>query len=453
MKRIPSLSLYLIFTLAASAQETVAQFRWEKESDKPASPLARLAPDDGRACLKIVSRDSPNQAIQLLVITNPAVTARFYALTGEVKYDLTDGSGYLEMWNGFGTNRYFTRALGETGPMGKISGKSGWRPFILPFDRSGVSNAPTQLDLVLVLNGRGEVLVGPLNLVQYPQAKSVQEILFPAARAAEAEATPRPVSVMLDGRSCLKFENTTGLPVQVHLATLTNLAVTGRFYSVSGEVKYEGVEGDGYLEMWSVFPGGRYFSRGLEPGGPMGKISRTSRWRPFLLPFDCKGTGEKPTQLEINLALPGRGTVFIGPIKFAENPEWNKYPASFGIADVVREEYYSYGWWSFTTAWKATQAGFPLILVLACVTGWLAHMGKARGSVMAATRAGSALGVLAALAAVVAPAAGQPWWVWFPAAFFAIVLLAIFPWQMWRFRKRYAALELRRMSSMDQLRV
>jgi len=34
-----------------------------------------------------------------------------------------------------------------------------------------------------------------------------------------------------------------------------------------------------------------------------------------------------------------------------------------------------------------------------------------------------------------------------------MVLLAIFPWQMWRYRRRYGALELRRMASMDQLRV
>jgi hypothetical protein len=453
MKKIPSCSLYLICALAVSAQETVSEFRWGNKSDKPASPLAELAAEDGRACVKINSTNQARTAIPLLSITNPAVTARFYGLTGEVKYDMTDGSGYLEMWNGFGTNRYFTRALGEVGPMRKIIGKSAWRPFILPFDRSGASTAPTRLDINLVLNGRGEVLVGPLKLVQYPEAKSVQEILFPAAGTAEAAPMLRPTPVSVDGRSCLKVENTAGLPVQVPLAVLTNPAVTGRFYSVSGEIKYEGVEGDGYLEMWSVFPGGRYFSRGLEPGGPMGKISRTSGWRPFLLPFDRKGISEKPAQLEINLALPGRGTVYIGPIQFGDNPEWNKYPDSAGIADVVREELYSYGWWSFTAAWKATRTGLPLILVLACLTGWLAHKGKARGFVMAATAVGSALGVMAALAAVAAPAAGQPWWVWFPSGFFGIVLLAIFPWQMWRFRKRYGALELRRMASMDQLTV
>jgi hypothetical protein len=277
--------------------------------------------------------------------------------------------------------------------------------------------------------------------------------VVPMADSAQETVSLRPAPVTVDGRSCLKVENSDGLPVQVALATLTNVAVTGRFYSVSGEVRCDGVEGDGYLEMWSVFPNGRYFSRGLEPSGPMGKISRTSGWRPFFLPFDCKGTGEKPAQLEINLVLPGRGTVYIGPIKFSENPEWNKYPNASGIADVVRRDLYSYGWWPLFTAWKVTRVGVPVILGLAGLIGWLAHQGKGRRFVMATTGVCSTLGGMAALAAVVALAAGEPWWVWFPAAFFGLVLLAIFPLQMWRFRKRYGALELRRMASMDQLRV
>lgn len=295
MKRIQSFSLYLICAVAVSAQETVSEYSWEKERGKPASPLATLAAEDGRACLKITSTNAARTQVPLISITNPAVTARFYGLTGEVKYDLTEGSAYLEMWNGFGTNRYFTRALGEIGPMRKISGKSGWRPFILPFDRSGAADAPTRLDVNLVLSGKGEVMVGPLKLVQYPD--------------------------------------------------------------------------------------------------------------------------------------------------------------SFGIADVMRQELYSYGWWTLGTGWKAMEAGVPLILGLACVTGWLAHKGKARRFVMAATGVCATLGVVGALAAVAAVAAGQPWWVWLPAGFLGVVLLAIFPWQMWRYRRRYGALELRRVASMDQLRV
>ncbi len=185
----------------------------------------------------------------------------------------------------------------------------------------------------------------------------------------------------------------------------------------------------------------------------MGKISRTSDWKPFLLPFDRKGVGETPTQLEVNLILPGRGTVYIGPIKFSENPEWDKYGNAAGTAAVVRRELYSYGWWPFLAAWKVIRTGVPMLLGFACLIGWLAHQGKGRRFVMAATAFCSALGVVAALATIVALAAGQPWWVWFPTGVLGLVLLAIFPQQMWRFRKRYGVLELRRIASMDQWRV
>ncbi len=278
-------------------------------------------------------------------------------------------------------------------------------------------------------------------------------LLCALAVSGQETGSLRPMPVTVDGRSCLKVENSGGLPAQVALETLTNITVTGRFYSVSGEVKYDGVEGDGYLEMWSVFPSGRYFSRGLEPFGPMGKISRSSGWRPFLLPFDRNGTPETPTRLEVNLILPGRGTVYIGPIKFSENPEWNKYGNAAGTADVVRRELYSNGWWPLLTAWKLARIGVPVILGLAGLIGWLAHQGKGRRFVMATTAVCSMLGVMAALLTVVAAAAGQPWWVWFPTGLSGLLLLAIFPLQMWRFRKRYGALELRRMASMDQLSV
>src|ERR1700728_94300 len=74
-------------------------------------------------------------------------------------------------------------------------------------------------------------------------AVSGQQTVSELSRNKE-QPTLRPVTVTVDGRSSLKVENTNGLPVQVALATLTNLTVTGRFYSVSGEVKYDRVEGD-----------------------------------------------------------------------------------------------------------------------------------------------------------------------------------------------------------------
>jgi len=146
------------------------------------------------------------------------------------------------------------------------------------------------------------------------------------------------VPLEVDGRSVLKIENTNDLPLQLSLFTIEQPPITAMRYAVSGEIKYENVEGDGYLEMWSYFPPlapglpeGQFFSRTLgAPGSdPMARITGSSSWRSFLLPFDRTGTTNAPTRLEINLFLPGRGVVFLGPIKLRE---WGK-PAAPAVSD------------------------------------------------------------------------------------------------------------------------
>ena len=82
--------------------------------------------------------------------------------------------------------------------------------------------------------------------------------------------------------------------------------VTESRYLIAGEVKYE--DASGYLEMWNTFTEGRYFSRTLGDVGLMAKLSGTSDWRPFMLPFNAEA-GEIPERLEINVVLPGGGKV------------------------------------------------------------------------------------------------------------------------------------------------
>jgi serine/threonine protein kinase len=128
--------------------------------------------------------------------------------------------------------------------------------------------------------------------------------------------------VKLDGRTVLKIENTNDAPLLLSIFTIEKPAITSATYAVLGEIKYENVQGIGYLEMWNCFPPlspglpeGQYFSRTLgEAGsGPMGRISGTSSWRPFTLPFDRSGMTNRPTRLQINIFLPGRGVVWLGP--------------------------------------------------------------------------------------------------------------------------------------------
>ncbi len=123
----------------------------------------------------------------------------------------------------------------------------------------------------------------------------------------------------LDGRTVLKIENLKNAPMQAHLLTIEKPPIGATKYALRGEIRYENVQGRAYLEMWSVFPNGRYFSRTLgDPGsGPMSQLAGTSAWREFTLPFDS--TGESvPIRIEVNLFLPGRGVVFVGPLSLME---------------------------------------------------------------------------------------------------------------------------------------
>jgi hypothetical protein len=120
----------------------------------------------------------------------------------------------------------------------------------------------------------------------------------------------------------LKIENTKDAPLQVRLLTITNPPIKAMHYALVGEIRYTDVQVAAYLETWNVFPEGRYFSRtmGAPGSGPMSQLSGTSDWRSFTLPFDRTGTRQAPTHIELNLFLPGRGTVLVGPIKLTEFP-------------------------------------------------------------------------------------------------------------------------------------
>ncbi len=128
-----------------------------------------------------------------------------------------------------------------------------------------------------------------------------------------------------DGRSALKISNATGTPSTVRICAVQSPPVTKTKYALRGEVKYENVKGNGYLEMWSYFPPtasdapeGAYFSRTLGESGEMGKITGTSNWRKFTLPFDRTGTGAPPCRLEFNLFLPAQGTVYVSHLELVE---------------------------------------------------------------------------------------------------------------------------------------
>ncbi len=158
---------------APAAEDVLRTFDW---SEPPATGQVR------EDALEIVNeRDTP-VTVTLLTIDDPGITGRAYALSGSVGYEAVQGSGYLEMWNHFSDgSRYFSRTLSDHGPMGRLSGTSPPRPFVLPFTISGDTPSPSKLVVNVVLPGRGRVRLSPVELLQFEHS-----VTFGVAQSAGA---------------------------------------------------------------------------------------------------------------------------------------------------------------------------------------------------------------------------------------------------------------------------
>jgi hypothetical protein len=253
----------------------------------------------------------------------------------------------------------------------------------------------------------------------------------------------------VDGKSALKIVNRNETPLRLQLLKIPKPPISKKLYAITGEVKYDGIRGDGYLEMWNFFPPlqsgmpeGQYFSRTLGVGGEMGKLSGTSDWRAFMLPFDSTGGSGSPTRLEINIVLPAQGTIFLGPVKLVE------YTGSFASMGIAS----SNAWWSDRAAGMVGGIGGSVIGCLGGLLGWLAWKGQARRFVVAASWLLIGLGVALGLAAVVALSEKQRYAVWFPLVLGGVLLLGIIPFRLRKFLKHYKDLELRRMMAIDAMK-
>src|SRR6202011_3318954 len=51
-----------------------------------------------------------------------------------------------------------------------------------------------------------------------------------------------------DGALKIVFTNDT---IEAHLLTITNPPISAAVYAITGKIKYESIQGDGYLEMWN----------------------------------------------------------------------------------------------------------------------------------------------------------------------------------------------------------
>ena len=238
------------------------------------------------------------------------------------------------------------------------------------------------------------------------------------------------------GTPALELRATATSPTSFHLVTIDHPQIAGPRYVVSGEVRYQDVEGQGYVEMWTVFPDGqRFFSRTLAAQGPLAALHGESSWRRFELPFDMSGASQAPSRLEINLVLAGRGAVWLGPMHLQR---------ASALAGAAQGE-----WWSARSGILFGALLGSLVGVVGALIGVLGGRGRARGLVIGLLVGMITVGACLALVGVAAALSSQPRHVWYPLLAIGggsgLIGRVILP----AMRRRFAADELRRIEAMD----
>lgn len=241
-----------------------------------------------------------------------------------------------------------------------------------------------------------------------------------------------------DGKRVLRLQSTNAGPVLVQLADITAPGVMSENYGIAGEIRYEGVEGAGHLEMWNHFPGvnggpaSAYFTRTLADAGPLQRLSGDSDWREFALPFHARGAATPPNRLVVNLALPGRAIVFLRSARLIDD-----FHAG------------AHGWWPERRAGWFGAVGGAMFGLWGALIGVLAHRGRGRGIVMGSLWALIGIGAMALLLGAIAVFVGQPYHVWYPLLLLGGILVAVTLGNRRGIGKRYLEAEERRMAAAD----
>jgi len=234
----------------------------------------------------------------------------------------------------------------------------------------------------------------------------------------------------------LKLENAESREARLHLFTLEAPGVSRDTYAIRGQVRYEGVEGQAYLEMWSHFPEGAFFSRTLVSGA-MKSISGSSPWRLVIMPFFNKEGGPHPQKLVVNLVFPGRGTVDLGPLRLVQFGPGEDPLATEGQ------------WFSESQAGLFGGLAGGVVGVLGAIAGTLGSLGKARGLVLGIMKSMMAVGVACLALGIAAVTTGQPYGVYYTFLLFGAVCAFVPAGTLRNLRKRYEEMELRKMKALD----
>ncbi len=236
----------------------------------------------------------------------------------------------------------------------------------------------------------------------------------------------------------LKIENPGDEPRTFTILVLEKPGISASQYALVGQVRCEGVQGKGYLEMWNHFADGkRFFSKTLGSSGPLRNLEGSCPWRPFALPFHAGERPDRPTRLVLNVVLPGRGTVYLSPLRLVQHSV-DEHPVA--IAGT---------WWDDRTGGLI---GGILGTVLGCLGGLIGTMagtGKCRGLTIGLAKIVCLCGVFLFVAGGIALLQSQPYGVWYPLVLTGILSTSIMGGLLPGLRRRYQQIELRKMTAAD----
>lgn len=242
--------------------------------------------------------------------------------------------------------------------------------------------------------------------------------------------------VTVSGDGVWRAEGRAGVVTTQRVAVVEKPEIGEASYAVVGEVRYEGVEGAGHLAMWNEFPErGRFFTKTVNRDGPLGELRGDADWRAFALPFH-KGDEADPARLEIDLVLPGAGTVMIRNMELI--------PGARGL-----EAMHPGAWWTPVQN-RFVHAGIGVTLGL---LGGLFGVASARPgwhrTAVATAGVITGLGIIAAVAGCAALATGQPGYVHLPVWLVAVLGLILGLHGVRKANQFHTAHELRRMEAHD----
>ncbi len=254
--------------------------------------------------------------------------------------------------------------------------------------------------------------------------KHLREISWIALR--DQGALPLDSQVQDDGSLLLTSKAGEGLSVT--LVEIPNPGITRDRYVVRGRVRYRGVGGNAYLEMWNWFAdGSHYFTRTLADAGPLQRITGTSDWRDFGLYFDATGAKSPPEKLTVGLVLPESGEVSISNLTLVD------------LDPVTAPR--TPGFWGGVAG--------SILGLSGALLGLLAGAGRARAFVLAGLKGLMAVGVVGIALGLIGLYRQAPYGIFYPLLLVSAIALAVPALSLPGIRKRYEELELRRMRALD----